>query len=195
MNIGKIFKKIAQHEKKLNNIRTALASEIDALIRTKNEGIRKFRELAKKVEDLTRSKGDSSSVDKSQIDAGDIESHNKWAELFESDVKKLADFSDAIKTLSYQVETLVSKLIAFGEGFENVGKAREKLTRADKTLFEKKDKLMSPEKIGVMENNKEEAIRAFEMAKTDIKRRKDEYLKEAKIFNEKLNDTAEKMKA
>ncbi|MBD3188241.1 hypothetical protein GF325_15505 [Candidatus Bathyarchaeota archaeon] len=192
-SIGKLFKKIASHENKMDSIRMKLASEIDDMITTKSEGMRKLKEVAKMIEDLQRTSG-TSSVDKSKLDSKDIETYNKWAGLFEKDIKQLTDLSSSIKTLSYQVETTVNKLEAFGEGFENLGRARNQLTKADKTLFEKKDKLMKPEKIGKMETEKEDAIREFDQAKTDIIRRKDEYLKEAAIFNEKLNEVAEKMK-
>ncbi|MHA1680055.1 MAG: hypothetical protein ACTSUE_03540 [Promethearchaeota archaeon] len=192
--IGKLFKDIASHENKMDKTRLTLAKEIDEMFETKTKGVMMLEEISKKIEDLQRASGASSSVDKSKIDSGDIDKYKKWASLFKTDKEKLAKLSESIKTLSYQVKTMVEKLISLGEGFENVGKARNNLTRADKILFEKKDKLMKPEKIQNIEKNKEVAIREFDQAKNDITRRKDEYLKEATIFNEKLNDMAEKMK-
>nr|MDO8118959.1 hypothetical protein [Candidatus Sigynarchaeota archaeon] len=101
--------------------------------------------------------------------------------------------SDALKTLSFQVKNMVEKLAALGQGYENLGNARKNFTRADQMLFEKKDKLS--DKMSKFEDSKAEAARAFDQAKQDISRRKDEHVKELEKFKTMLADVGAKTKA
>lgn len=192
--VGKLMKNIANQEKKLGNVRDKLANEADNLARTKSEAIRKLKDIIKKIEDLVRDKSDASSVDKSKIDKGDIGLFEELIEEYESDIRQLNGMSDALKTLAFQVENTFDKLVQFGEGFGNIGSARKAFSKVDKALFENKDKLMKPEKIGAMEDKKKEASRAFDQVKKDINRRKDEYYKEYDKFKGLLNSAVDKMK-
>ncbi|MHA1369500.1 MAG: hypothetical protein ACTSWN_02225 [Promethearchaeota archaeon] len=193
-DIGKLYKAIANQENRINSIRDKLAAEYDGMIRFKREVIRIFNEIIKKIEDLDRSRGAESLVDKSKIDLEDVKLYKEWIAELEKDIEKHSAFSDSLKSLSFQVNNTIDKLFQFGQGFENLGDARNKFTKADKVLAEKKDKLMKPEKIGAMESNKEEASRYFDQVKKDILRRRDEYLKELEKTINLINEAAEKMK-
>ncbi|MFX0099727.1 MAG: hypothetical protein ACFFCS_09100 [Candidatus Hodarchaeota archaeon] len=193
-DIGRIMRQIANQEKKLGNIRDRLAAESDNLARTKSEGIRKLKDIIKKIEDLDRDKSGASSVDRSKVNKGDIGMYEELMEEYESDIKQLNALSDALKSLAFQVANTFDKLVAYGEGFELIGSARKAFSRSDKVLFENKDKLMKPEKIGQLEDKKKEASRAFDQAKNDIGRRKDEYYKEYNKYKGLLNTAVDKMK-
>lgn len=193
IDAGKAIVSIANQEKKISNTRDKLASEYDGLIRAKSEAARKFEEVAKKIEDLTRTKSDSA-VDKSKVKKNDADNFRVEANKLKSDIEYLTGVSDSLKDLSYQVQNFVDKLSEIGIGYKNIGSALKDFIKADQTLFEKKDKLMKPEKIGKMEDNKAEADREYEQARKDMNRRMEEYNKESEKFEELLSKVADALK-
>ncbi len=191
-SVGGLFKKIANQERHISDVRDKLAQELDNLIRIKTDGARLLKELAKMIDELNMTKGDSTGVDKTKLDAADAKVYTSEAAILEREANTATALSDALKTLSFQVKNLVEKLAALGTGYENVGNARKNFTKADQTLFERKDKLS--DKLNKFEDTKAEAARAFDQAKQDISRRKDEYIKELEKFKTMLTDVGAKTK-
>jgi hypothetical protein len=189
--IGKYYVQFAAVEKRLAEIREKLALEYDQLIKIKSEAKRNMEEIAKKIEDLGMIKGDNSTgVDKSKIDKADIDMYKKEVISFDEDLKYYAALSESIKTSTFQAKNVVEKLAAIGSGFEIMGETLGKFIKADQVLFEKKDKLS--DKKGMLEDNKSAMSRAFDQAKSDIARRRDEYNKELDKFGKQFNDSARK---
>jgi hypothetical protein len=191
-DIGKYYKAIASAEKRLSDIRERLAQEYDALIKTKSEAKRFLEELAKKIEDIVMVKGDNTGVDKSKVDKAEVDLYKKEALSLDEDIKYYIVLSEAIKTSTFQAKNVVEKIAAIGQGYEMMGDSLHKFIKADQTLFEKKDKLS--DKKGAMEEGKAAAGRAFDQAKSDISRRRDEFVKENDKFSKLFNDLCEKMK-
>ncbi len=191
--IGKFYKQFSSAEKKLADLRERLAQEYDAFIKVKSEAKRYLEEQAKKVEDVALVKGENTGVDKSKIDKMDMDTYRKEAASFDEDIKYYVALSEAIKTSTFQAKNMIEKLAAVGQGYEIKGDAFQKFIKADQSLFEKKDKLS--DKKGSMEETKAASGRAFDQAKADIIRRRDEYNKELEKFTKLFNDFCEKMKA
>jgi hypothetical protein len=190
--IGRYYKQFSAAEKKLADLRERLAQEYDALIKSKTEAKRFMEEQAKKIEDVALVKGENSGVDKSKIDKVEMDLYKKEAASFDEDVKYYVALSEAIKTSTFQAKNVVEKLAAIGQGYEIMGEALGKFIKSDQVLFERKDKLS--DKKGVMEETKAAAGRAFDQAKSDISRRRDEFVKENDKFSKLFNDLCEKMK-
>jgi len=188
--IGRQIRAIAAQEKRIQEVRDKLALQLDELVKVKNQAAEAMKELAKRVSELALTKSENSGVDKSKLDPADTDLFNDEAAQLEEEAKTHTTLSDALKDLSYQVKNTVEKIDAYGVGFEILGKCRDEFTKADKVLFEKKDKLT--DKRGGMEGAKTAADRNFEQAKKDIARRKEEYLKELEKLQEKNAVVAEK---
>lgn len=193
MEVGKYFKAIGNVEKRISDVRFKLSEQYDTLVKIKSEAKRFMEELAKKIEDLGLIKSDDSTgVDKSKIDKDDIKMFKDDAAGLEEDIKYCTALSEALKTSTFQAANVVEKFTALGAGFEKMGDAMTKFIKADKTLFEKKDKLS--DKKGVMEDTKANAGRDFDQAKADIDRRKEELSKELDKLNQTINAIADAMK-
>ncbi len=190
--IGKYYKQFSSAEKRLADLREKLANEYDSLIKVKSEAKHFMDEQAKKIEDVAMVKGENSGVDKSKVDKAEIDLYKKEAASFDEDVKYYVALSEAIKTSTFQAKNVIEKLAAIGQGYEIMADAFVKFIKADQVLFEKKDKLS--DKKGTMEETKAAAGRAFDQAKTDITRRRDEFVKENDKFSKLFNDVCEKMK-
>ncbi len=191
--IGRYYKQFSSAEKKLADLRERLAQEYDAFIKVKSEAKRFLEEQAKKIEDVAMVKGENTGVDKSKVDKADMDMYRKEAASFDEDIKYYVALSESIKTSTFQAKNVIEKLTAIGQGYEIKGDAFQKFIKADQVLFEKKDKLS--DKKGAMEETKAAAGRAFDQAKADIIRRRDEYAKELDKFTKLFNDFCEKMKA
>ncbi|MBN2150500.1 MAG: hypothetical protein JW839_03535 [Candidatus Lokiarchaeota archaeon] len=190
--IGRFYKQFSSIEKKLADLRERLAQEYDSLVKVKSEAKHFLEEQAKKIEDIALIKGENTGVDKSKVDKAEMDLYRKEAASFDEDVKYCIALSEAIKTSTFQAKNMIEKLAAIGQGYEIKGDALQKFIKADQSLFEKKDKLS--DKKGAMEEAKAAAGRAFDQAKADITRRRDEYVKELEKFNKQFNDFCEKMK-
>src|SRR5271157_268436 len=191
--VGRYFKAIGGVEKKISDARLKLAEQYDAIVKVKTEAKRFMEELAKKIEDLGLIKSDDSTgVDKSKIDKDDIKMYKDDAAGLEEDITYCTALSEALKTSTFQAANVVEKFLALGAGFEKMGDTMTKFIKADKALFEKKDKLS--DKKGVMEDGKANAGREFDQAKTDIDRRKEELSKELEKLNQNIDEIANAMK-
>lgn len=190
--VGRQFRVIAGQEKRIQEVRDKLAVQLDELAKIKAATVESMKELAKHISELSLTKSENSGVDKSKLDPSDSDMYNAEVAALEEEIQMNTALSDALKDLSYQVKNTVEKLDAYGVGFEMLGKARDDFTKADKVLFEKKDKLT--DKRGGMETAKTTADRNFEQAKKDIARRKEEYDKELEKMIEKNNVVAKKWK-
>ena len=191
--VGRFFKAIGGTEKKISDARLKLADQYDALVKIKNEAKRFIEELAKKIEDLGLIKSDDSTgVDKSKIDKADIDSYKSDADGLGEEIKYATALSEAIKTSGFQAQNVVEKFIALGDGYDRMGGALTRFIKADKNLFEKKDKLS--DKKGAMEDAKANAGRDYDQAKADIDRRKEELAKELEKLNQNINAIVDAMK-
>nr|MDO8114260.1 hypothetical protein [Candidatus Sigynarchaeota archaeon] len=189
--IGLYYKKIAGAEKRLAEAREIVAKEYDELVKIKSEGKRFLEELAKKIEDVSMIKGENTGVDKSKIDKADVDVYKKEAAAFGEDGAYYAAISDAIKASTFQANNVVEKIKAIGLGYDKMADAFKQFIKADESLFVSKDKLS--DKKGKMEDTKAAAGRAFDQAKADIVRRKDEFNKEVEKFYKNINDIAAKL--
>jgi hypothetical protein len=191
--VGKFFKQIGSAEKRISDARLKLSEQYDIIVKIKSEAKRFMEELAKKIEDLGLIKSDDSTgVDKSKIEKDDIKAYKDDAAGLEEDVKYCTALSEALKTSTFQAANVVEKFIALGVGYEKMGDAHTRFIKADKTLFEKKDKLS--DKKGAMEDAKANAGREFDQAKSDIDRRKEELSKEMEKLNQAINAIVDAMK-
>jgi hypothetical protein len=193
MEVGKYFKAIGGVEKRISDARVKLAEQYDMLVKVKSEAKRFMEELAKKIEDLGLIKSDETTgVDKSKIDKSDIDMYKGDAAGLDEEIQYATALSEALKTSAFQAQNVVEKFQGIGIGFERMGDAFTKFIKADKTLFEKKDKLS--DKKGSMEDAKADAGREFDQAKSDIDRRKEELSKELEKLSQSINAVVDAMK-